>query len=156
MIAHTLVSLLGDVDSRTRIAVIETLYSFGNHEAELVIVAKASMGDDSHEVMSCCFSCLLAMNPEFGIPFIARYLNNAPDETRIEAAFALGQSRLKDAFPILEKAWHSWISFDLKKVLVSAISMLRCDASEAFLKDIQDDIDFGPLAQELLSAGRRD
>ena len=149
-VAYPLTIRLGDPEPNVRIAVIETLLSFGGREAEIAIIAKAVSGDVSPEVMSCCFLSLLSLNPEIGIPLVAAFLQDKSESIRIEAALALGQSRDDRAYHYLYDGWEACSLFEMKKMYLTAISVLRTENAVDFLLDMLGNPHYKDSAYELL------
>jgi hypothetical protein len=121
------VRLLSDKTAESRTGALRALADSGKPEAELVLRYKADCGDRKPEVEAECFAALLRLGPRSrAIPFVAGFMRRGSEE----AAIALGESRMPEAWPALRDAFP-------RSHIVSAIllgmSLLRNDEAIEFL-----------------------
>jgi len=131
-----LVDSLCDPKKEVRIAAAQALGYHGSETASLLLRLKVRTGDGEAEVISECFSGLLACAPKEYLPLVAGHLD--PDELpSCEAAIlALGRSRLPEAFEALRACWNRQPPVVLRETLLLAMVMLRLPAATEFLLDL--------------------
>lgn len=130
-----LVDLLVDPDKAVRVEAVRAITQLGEL-AIPVLRLRALLPDDEVEVMSTCFSALLAIDREAGIPFVAKFLEKG-DDTAGEAAFALAETRLPTALEALLElkrnptpgSQEPWFA----GVLLSAIALTRLPGAISYL-----------------------
>jgi len=127
------VTLLVDREPAARAGAVRAIADTGSHEGVLLLRLKALVGDTSGDVMAECFAALLRLAPAPSIEFVAGFLSASSDEIAEAAAFALGESHLPAAFPLLRKAWDEIAQAERKRALLLAIGMLRIDDAIEFL-----------------------
>ena len=118
-----LTDLLADKEPVTRTHAAKALAAAALPGTAALLRLKASVGDDSTEVMGACFTGLLELDAGRHLEFVAAFLNS-PSDTAIEAALALGSSRNREAALLLLKACENcrpdrvepfWISVGLSR-----------------------------------------
>jgi len=131
-----LVDSLTDPEKEVRIATAQTLASFGNEAAGLLLRLKARIGDSEPEVLSECLSGLLTINPRENLPVVCEFVDtNQP--ARCEAAvLALGRSRLPEAFSALKSCWQESHSSELRAQVLLAIAMMRLPVAIDYLLEL--------------------
>jgi len=131
-----LVDSLCDPKKEVRIAAAQALGYHGSQTASLVLRLKVRTGDGDADVISECFSGLLACAPKEYLPLVAGHLD--PDNLpSCEAAIlALGRSRLPEAFEVLRSFWSSQPPIVLRETLFLAMIMLRLPAATDFLLEL--------------------
>jgi len=142
------VTLLTDREVAARAGAIQAIADAGRPEGVLLLRLKASMGDSEDEILGQCFSALLALDPAASVDFVARFLKS---DSGGQAAFALGESHLPAAFPVLRDAWEEGGSRELRRTLLVAIGMLRSDDGLEFLLTCLSD-ESVPVAEDALAA----
>ncbi len=90
--------LLNDHEADARIGAARALGASGKPEAELLLRFKAALGDEKSDVTSECFLNLLHLSPRSSVPYVARFLNAADEDTAHAALWALALSRHEAAF----------------------------------------------------------
>ena len=107
---------------------------------ELLLRAKALLGDAEPQVVGECFTGLLTVAPEESIAFVAPYLSHADEAVRELAALALGESRLDAALAPLKQAWDDVLVGDeLRRVLLRAAAAHRSEAAFDWLLGLAAD-----------------
>lgn len=123
------VRLLSDKTSETRTGAIRALADSGKAEAELVLRYKADCGDRKPEVEAECFAALLRLGPRSrAVPFVAGFMTRGSEE----AAIALGESRMPEAWPALRDAFPG---SRIPSAILLGMSLLRNDEAIEFLFD---------------------
>jgi hypothetical protein len=130
-----LADLLADPEPEARIGAARAIAYCNQPDGVPLLRLKVKLGDANAEVLSECLIALLSLTPN-GIPLVAHYLAS-PDPAIVEmAALALGESRLPESFPLLQKFWARTSDPEQKKLGLLAIAMLRQDAPLNFLFDL--------------------
>lgn len=146
------VRLLNDKYPETRIGALRALADSGRPEAELVLRFKADSGDKRPEVEAECFAALLRLGPKSrAVPFVAEFLQRGNGE----AAIALGESRLAEAWPPLRDAFAT---SPVQSEILVGLSLLRNDEAIEFLFDrvAKDREKVAAVAIEAMAAYRND
>jgi hypothetical protein len=146
------VRLLNDKCPEARIGALRSLADSGKAEAELVLRFKADSGDKRPEVEAECFAALLRLGPKSrAVGFVADFMKAGNPE----AAIALGESRLAEAWPPLRDAFPT---SPIQSEILLALSLLRNDAAIEFLFErVEKDREkVAAVAIEALAAYRRD
>jgi hypothetical protein len=127
------VQLLVDRELAARAGAVRAIADAGREEGVLLLRLKALVGDAKIEVTAECFAALLRLAPAPSLEFVANFLRGASQEISEAAAFALGESRLAAAFPLLRVAWDAIAQADRRRALLLAMAMLRLDEAVDFL-----------------------
>ncbi len=150
-VSRSLVILTGDRAPKVRMSAIDMLASYDTPEAELAVLAKTVAGDGSEEVMGVCFRALLAFESSENLALVASYLREGADQVRIEAAFAIAESRAPDAFERLREVWDQTPAVDMRRSLLLAITTIRSEAVKEFLLRLRSDRRFEQVCREALA-----
>jgi hypothetical protein len=155
---HNLADLLADPEAVARSGAIRALAACSRIEAPPLLRFKARLGDDDPEVLGQCYAALLAVDPEGSLEVVADALNHDDDIIVEAAALALGGSRSKEAFAVLCEAVEGLVHGERRRVLLTAIALLRLDPAVDYLIELVRE---GPLgtslaAVEALAAFRHD
>ncbi len=124
--------LLADPETPARTGGVQALKTLGGSGAEAVLRFKACVGDEDPAVVEACFGAIVAINPA-AIPFVQRFLGSPQPELAEAAAFALGASRLDEAFVPLRSWWERSLRGTHRRVALFAIATLRSEEATAFL-----------------------
>jgi HEAT repeat protein len=137
--------LLADTDVRAREAAVRAISCGFPREAEALLRFKVLIGDEHPEVLSECFTALLAIAPEECMALVASNLSHPNDAVRDFAALALGESRHPLALQYLRDRWDGvLVSAEMRAVLIRAAAVHRTDAAFDWLLSI---IEEGPKKQ---------
>lgn len=118
------VDLLADPEPAARLGAVRALASNGGEAGSLLLRLKVLTGDKDPEVISECFSGLLAGAGERSLAFVASYMDD--EDVLAEAAiWALGQSRLPAAIEMLKEKWKRTLDRSLRKTIVGALAASR-------------------------------
>lgn len=125
-----LTALLVDSEPAARIGAVRAIGCGNPREAELLLRAKALLGDAEPQVVGECFTALLSIEPDESVAFVAAYLAHADETVRELAALALGESRLDAALAPLKEAWGGvLVGDDLRRALLRGAAAHRSDAA---------------------------
>jgi HEAT repeat protein len=124
--------LLADPEAVARAAAVQALTCIPPSTAEPLLRYKIRVGDEEPQVAAECFRSLLAIAPSSGIAVVAGYLGDRSEELAEQAALALGESRLPEAFPRLHEVAETAMG-SLRRVVLLAIAMLRSNESRDYL-----------------------
>lgn len=129
------VTLLVDRETAARAGAVRAIADAGQQEGVLLLRLKALVGDSKIEVTAECFAALLRLAPAPSLEFVANFLRSPSEEIAEAAAFALGESRMAAAFPLLRAAWDRIAHAERRRTLLLAAAMLRLDEAVNFLLD---------------------
>jgi HEAT repeat protein len=132
-----LAALLADPEVRAREAAARAISCGHPREAEALLRFKVLVGDAQPEVLSECFTGLLAIAPEECVDLVASNLSHRDDAVRDFAALALGESRHPLALKALRARWDDvLVSETMRAVLIRAAAVHRSDAAFDWLLSI--------------------
>jgi hypothetical protein len=146
------VRLLSDKAPEARTGALRALADSGRTDAELVLRYKADCGDRKTEVVGECFAALLRLGPRArAVPFVADFMSLGSEE----AAIALGESRIPEAWPSLRDAFPG---SSIQSAILLGMSLLRHDEAIEFLfKEVETGHErVAAVAIEALAAYRTD
>jgi HEAT repeat protein len=138
-IFYELTAALCDPEANVRQNAARALGALGGERAELLLRFRILIGDQAKENYLEYFKALIESSPRNSIDFIAGYLNNQNPIISEDAAFALGESRCSEAFPILKDIANSKVNINDRKPFLLAIALLRIEEGFAYLFDALDD-----------------
>lgn len=127
------VTLLADPEIPARTGAIRAVADSGRPEGVLLLRLKALTGDKEIEVAGECFTALLSLDPAGSVEFVAKFLKFPEQDVAEQAALALGESHLPAAFPVLRDAWEGGGAREYRRMLLTAIALLRIDEALEFL-----------------------
>ena len=131
-----LVDSLADPAKDVRMAAAQALGYQGSKTASLLLRLKVRLGDREPDVLSECFSGLLARDAEENLPIVREALES-DDLPLCEAAMlALGRTKSPRAFEALKARWERQARFELRETLLLALSMLRLPNAVDFLIEL--------------------
>jgi HEAT repeat protein len=131
-----IVTLLADQEPVARRAAITVLKELGCESGEMLLRLKVLHGDKEADVMGDCFNALMSVAPMRSLQFVAQFLDTGDETIAEEAALAIGNSRLKDGFWLLQNFLDRSVDPSLKGTLFLAIALTRCDEAYVLLLDI--------------------
>ncbi|HEU5415416.1 MAG TPA: hypothetical protein VFW31_16735 [Candidatus Angelobacter sp.] len=126
------VSLLVDEWPDARVGAVRALAVNGGPAGALLLKLKLLTGDSEPDVLTECFSGLLAAAPERSLRLIAGFVDSEDLAVAEAALLALGSSRLREAFEVLKARWET-AAGPLRKTVLLAIGMVRSDETIEFL-----------------------
>ncbi len=122
--------LLADPEVRAREGAARAISCGHPREAEALLRYKVLIGDEHPEVMSECFTALLAIAPEECMPLVATQLAHKDEAVRDFAALALGESHHPAALKYLRATWDDvLVSKEMRAVLIRAAAVHRSEAA---------------------------
>jgi len=138
-ILRCVVDGLGDPKSNVRVDAVRAVAQMGGEEAVLLLRLKARVGDSELPVVGQVFDCLLALEREETVEFVAEFLESGKEGVSEEAALALGASRLTHAIEVLKKAWDVTKDPDLRLAIARGLSASRENRAIEFLLGVLKD-----------------
>lgn len=148
-----LLDLLVDQDKSVRVEAVRAMAQIGELAVPVLRLRALvpSHPPEEPEVLGACFSAVLAIEHEQGIPFVARFLE-AGDDAAGEAAFALADTHHPLALSALLKRQHGIADPWFGGVLLSSIALTRLPEAVDFLIGmIESDVREAPAAIEALA-----
>jgi HEAT repeat protein len=125
--------LLADPHRTARIGAARAISGLGHPEGVPLVKLKLLSGDADAEVIGECCSALLRLSPEDGLRLVVPLLDSRNEDVRVQAAVALGESRQPSAFEPLQECWQWQRDQSVRKIVQTAIGILRCDEADEFL-----------------------
>ncbi len=135
-ILRYLVDALADGSDTVRVEAVRALQQMNGEESCLALRVKAYAGDRRPIVLGQVFDSILQLEGDRGVAFVSGFIKSADDETRDEAALALGSSRLPSAVKVLLEAWNQSRNGEFGSILLRAISSSREETALIFLLDL--------------------
>jgi HEAT repeat protein len=135
ILRHLVDALADDLDT-VRLEAVRALQQMNGEESCLALRVKAHAGDRRPVVLGQVFDSILQLEGERAVPFVAGFMKSSNDETRDEAALALGGSRLPCAVRTLIEAWDDSRLGEFGSVVLRALSASRDENSLAFLLNL--------------------
>lgn len=135
-ILRHLVDALADGSDTVRVEAVRALQQMNGEESCLALRVKAYAGDRRPIVLGQVFDSILQLEGDRGVSFVSSFMKSSDDETRDEAALALGSSRLPAAVKALLEAWKASRLKEFGAILLRAISSSREENALVFLLDL--------------------
>lgn len=130
---HEVTPLLMDAQPDVRTEAASALGSSGVDLAAPILHLKVLTGDREPDVLGACFKGLLRLAPPRYLPVVSRHLVGDDAAVAEAAALALGESRLREAFPILKDRIESGVDPTLDDSILLGIALLRSDEGNDYL-----------------------
>jgi len=150
-ILEEIVRLLVDPWPQARIGGVRALASNGGHAGALLLRLKVLTGEDELDVLSECFSGLLACAPDSSLPLVATYIDSEDHAVAEAALLAIGSSRIPGALALLQERWERSTLSPLRSALLLAIAMVRSEAAIEFLISLLPDSNL-QTAKDIITA----
>lgn len=131
--AAVVIDLLVDPEAPARLGAVRALALNGGEVGSLLLRLKVLTGDENPEILSECFSGLLAGAPVASLGFVTKYIDSEDDVIAEAAIWALGQSRQSTALPVLQEKWERTVDHSLRKTLIAALAASRLQESFDYL-----------------------
>jgi hypothetical protein len=138
-ILRRLVDCMADAAYTVRVESARALAQMGGDDATLLLRLKARVGDREPRVVGQVFDCLLELEGDPGVAFVAEFLESAAEESQAEAALSLGSSRRAKAVDALQTAYGGTHDPDLRLAILRGLSVSRQEQAIAFLMQIVRD-----------------
>lgn len=135
ILRHLVDALADDLDT-VRVEAVRALQQMNGEESCLALRVKAHAGDRRTVVLGQVFDAILQLEGERGVAFVAGFLKSSNDETRDEAALALGGSRVPAAVKVLIEVWDQARLKEFGSVILRALSSSRNETAIAFLLNL--------------------
>ena len=130
------VQLLVDPAPEARRHAVQAVAAAGRVESELLLRLKALHGDEDESIVADAVAALVRIDPDRSLGFVAGFLDSPSAMIREEAALALGESHLPEAFAILRDAWETASKQQGSGQLLLAIALHRSEEAFAFLVEM--------------------
>jgi len=130
---NELADLLADNEPDARLGAVRAVLQTGDSAGIPLLRLKTRLGDSDPRIVYECFAALTAMDPEANLELVAHYLSHEHTETAEAAAFALGESRLPQAIPLLKSMWENSLDHDRRQAAFTALAMLRLESAIDYL-----------------------
>jgi len=131
-----LADLLADPEPAARIAAARGLASTGREEAALLLRLRLHVGAAAPDVVGECLSGLLRLDPDRSLQFAEQLLGQGDGEMRDAVAFALGDSRLPAALPVLRRAFDREREAETRRALLVAAGAIRSQETVDWLVSV--------------------
>jgi hypothetical protein len=130
-----LTPLFADKELSVQVNVVRAVEQVGTDSAALLLRLRAELGSNAPELLSACYSGVLALEGSAAIPWVARFLP-PEDDPAAEAALAIAQTHTPEAFHLLRttftKARDAWF----RTAVLSAIALTRQQEATDWLLDL--------------------
>jgi len=100
---------------------------------------KARSGDEEPEVAGQCFVSLLTLAREEAVGFIREFLNGEDPDARVEAAAALAEASLPEAFEAARRAWEDTVDRDVREAILSGLGGSTLESAAEFLFEVYEE-----------------
>jgi HEAT repeat protein len=136
---YEMVSLLMDREPVARRAAIKVLTELGQESSALLLRSKILQGDKEPEILGDCFNGLMAIAPARSLEFVGRFLLAEDPAIAEEAALAIGNSRLRQAFMLLGDFRDRSVRPGFKRMLLLPLALTRCEEAFTLLLGVVQD-----------------
>jgi hypothetical protein len=119
-----LVPLLADKEIPVRVNVVRAIEQVGTDSAALLLRLLAELASDAPEVLGACYSGVLAIEGPSALDWVARFLR-PEDDPAAEAAMAIAQTHLPEAFRLLQKTFDAARDPWFRTTVLTAIALTR-------------------------------
>jgi hypothetical protein len=125
--------LLEDAVAEARMGAARAIGALRQSEGAPLLRLKLLVGDANAEVIGECCAALLRLERENGVDFVVRFLSSENADVCVQAALALGESRLPKTFEPLRQAWERQREPAVRESLLFCIGLLRSAEARDFL-----------------------
>jgi len=128
-----LVNLMVDKEWQARAGAVRAIATVGSETASLLLRFKALSGDQEPEVLSDCFSGLVAMEGAEGVRLVAGFAASKSETVREAALLSLGASRRPDAVEWMKSRFGEVADVKTRQAILLALATSRTEAAIEFL-----------------------
>lgn len=132
-VMRELVDLLADAEQTARAGAAKAIAWIRNPGSEAILRLKVRLGDSAAEVVGECFAGLLSLEPQASLSLVVSYLESDDRELVQEAAIALGESQIPEAFEPLKALAVPNRDRDLQEGILMAMALLQRTVAVDFL-----------------------
>jgi HEAT repeat protein len=125
--------LLEDACAEARMGAARAIGALRQPEGGPLLRLKLFVGDANAEVVGECCAALLRLDRESGVEFVVQFLSSENADVSVQAALALGESRLPNTFEPLRKAWEREREPAVRESFLICIGLLRTAEVRDFL-----------------------
>jgi hypothetical protein len=136
-----LVPVLADKELTVRVNVVRAIEQVGTDSAALLLRLLAELASDAPEVLGACYSGVLALEGSSALDWAARFLGRE-DDTAAEAAMAIAQTHIPEAFRLLQTTFGGARDRWFRTTVLTAIALTRQQEATDWLIDLiaNDDV----------------
>jgi HEAT repeat protein len=131
-----LADLLADSEPAARIAAARGLASTGREEATALLRLRLRVGDAAPDVVGESLTGLLRLDPDRSLALAEQLLGHEAGEFRDAVAYALGDSRLPAALPVLRRAFDREREIETRQALLLAAGAIRSQETVDWLVSV--------------------
>jgi HEAT repeat protein len=146
-----LADLLGDSEASVRVDAALAIAQRGSPAGALLLRLKARAGDKEPEVTGQCLFSLLNLGASGAVAFAGRFLDDADEQVRVEAATALGAAREPEALELLTARYRRERDAELRHAIVTAAGASPIPKAAEFLLAVISEAE-QPLALAAIEA----
>ncbi len=143
------VSLLADREPEVRSAAVRILADLGDLWCVLLLRSHALAGDERVEITGDCLSGLMAIEPGPSLEFVRRFLASNDPAVAEEAALAIGNSRVREACPLLVDLRSGSADAAFRRRLLLPIALTRSEDAFGYLLGVVEEEHAGQAAAAL-------
>jgi HEAT repeat protein len=125
--------LLVDRVDDARMGAARAIGALRQAEGAPLLRLKLLTGDANAEVIGECCAALLRLDREEGVRFVERFLSSNDPNVCVQAALAMGDSRLPHTLEPLKQAWERQREPAVRESLLICIGLLRSPEASNFL-----------------------
>jgi HEAT repeat protein len=125
--------LLADPSDEARMGAARAIAALRQPEGAPLVRLKLLTGDTNPEVIGECCAALLRLEREIGVPFVVRFLSSDNADVCVQAALALGESRLPNTLEPLRRTWERQREPRVRESLLICIGLVRSPEASEFL-----------------------
>jgi HEAT repeat protein len=125
--------LLEDASAEARMGGARAIGALRQPEGGPLLRLKLLVGDANADVIGECCAALLRLECDDGVDFVVRFLSSENVDFCVQAALALGESRLPKTFEPLRQAWERQREPAVRESLLICIGLLRSAEACDFL-----------------------
>ena len=119
-----LVPVLTDKELSVRVNVVRAIEQVGTDSATLLLRLLAELASEAPEVLSACYSGVLAIEGLSALDWVARFLGPG-DDPAAEAAMAIAQTHSREAFRLLQPVFGAARDRWFRTTVLTAIALTR-------------------------------
>jgi HEAT repeat protein len=125
--------LLEDACAEARMGAARAIGALRQPEGGPLLRLKLLVGDANAEVIGECCAALLRFERESSVDFVVKFLSSENADVSVQAALALGESRLPNTFEPLRKAWEREREPAVRESFLICVGLLRSAEARDFL-----------------------
>jgi hypothetical protein len=128
-------NLLFDSEKATRLLAIKCAQTARTSDASLLLRARCLAGDPEADVTAEALTALVSVEGNDALAFVAKFMASPDDVIAESAALAIGESRSREGFELLHKAYHDIATHRIRGAILLGMSITRNTAAVDLLVD---------------------